>query len=134
MNIQLTDSAKKALLVFGSGFLLFMLFRKSANKIKNNVGDGTDLPFDGVPEPKNRKKVPNPKLNPKDVGRNKKAKDALTALKAFIAAYNAGESQAALNELNREISKEMGLRVYRKASTGNFIVTDLSGKEIMSNG
>lgn len=124
----MNDNDKKALLVFGSAFALFFLF--GSKKKTDSLNLNSD---DSVPAPDKREKVSIPKMNPKDASKNGKSKDALISLKAYISAYNNKEPQSALDELNREIAKDMGLKVYRRASDGKFIVTDLQGKEIMSN-
>ena len=124
MNISETD--KKALLVFGTSFLIFMLLTKKKKSKKTEDGSA-------VPSPESRKTEKIPKMNPKDAAKNPKAKEAYTAMKAYITAYNAKEPQSALDELNREIQKDMSVKVFRRAYDGKFIVTDMSGKEIMSN-
>ena len=129
---NLSESAKKALFVFGSAFVLFFLFRRK----KNGSGGGA-MNFSGgadaIPDASSREKVAIPKMSKQEASKNRKSKDAYVALKAYMTAYNSGESKSALDELNREMSKELGVKVYRKASDGRFIVTDLAGKEILSN-
>lgn len=124
MNITETD--KKALFVFGSAFLIFLLLTRKKKGKKTEDGNV-------VPPPDKRSVEKIPKMNPKDAAKNPKAKDAFSAMKAYITAYNAKEPQSALDELNREIQKDMSLKVFRRAYDGKFIVTDMSGKEIMSN-
>ncbi len=120
----MNDSAKKAILVFGVSFLFLFLFGKK--KVKASA-------VDEVPSPSQREKVALPKMKASDATKNARAKDAYIALTAYIKAYNSKEPQSSLDELNRELMKDMGLKVYRKATTGKFIVTDSSGKEIMEN-
>jgi hypothetical protein len=134
MNIS--NNHKKAILVFGASILIFMFLKNKKEKNKSeNVSESPKKLEDFVsfiPEPDKRVKVPNPKMNPKDASKNTKANDALKSLKAYISAYNAKEPKSVLDELNKELENEFGLRVCRKHS-GTFIVKDLSGKEIMSN-
>lgn len=130
--MNLSDSAKKSIFIFGSALVLFMLLRKG----KRSMGEGS-MNFSGgadaVPDPAQRDKVVIPTMSKSEAGKNRKSKDAYVALKAYMTAYNSGESKSALDELNRELSKELGVKVYRKASDGRFIVCDLTGKEILSN-
>lgn len=123
----LSDSAKKALLVFGVAFAVFILFRPKMKK-QNTLKQGGA----SVPEPKERKKIAMPTLNAKDVKNNTKAKNAFIVMKAYVAAYNNNEPQSALDELNKEFSKEYALRVYHKPD-GRIAVCDLGGRDIIVN-
>lgn len=135
MNIS--DNHKKALLVFGAAIVIFLYVKNKREKKKDQplVSEPpkkVENFVSFIPEPDKRKKVPNPKMNPKDASKNKKANDALKALKAYINAYNAKEPKSVLDELNDELGAEFGLKVCRKSS-GTFVVKDLTGKEIMAN-
>lgn len=127
----MTDSNKKALFVFGVGVLLFLLIKPSSKKITTK----TNLKYaDNEDAPKDRKKLDTPTLNPKDIKDNEMAKNGLAALKAYVSAYNNGEPQSVLDELNREFAKEFKVKVYRRKSDSKLVVCNLDGKEIMVNG
>lgn len=123
--MPLSTDARKAMLVFGGGFLLFWvlkdgrLFGKSKGEKKVAEGD--------------RKKVDPPTVNPKDMKGNKKAQNGFIALKAYIDAYNNREPEKALEELNRELAKDLGVRVFKRSSDGCFVVADLAGGTILVN-
>jgi len=125
----MTDSTKKAILVFGGGLLLFLLFRPKMPNWKKFYGGGA------VPEdkPKERKPLTEPKANPKDLKGNKKAQDGMIALKAYIQAYNAGEPQSELDKLNTEIMAKYGLMVFRRGIDNKVVVSDNTGKIIIEN-
>jgi len=119
----------KALFILTSGFLLFWIFKPKFKK-----PDTDNINFSSDEEsPKDRKKVSEPTMSQKDAKKNPKAANAFGALKAYISAYNAGEPQSVLDELNREISKEFEVKIYRRKSDGKLVVCDLSGKEILVN-
>jgi hypothetical protein len=127
MNI--TDSQKKALLIFGGGLLLFFIFKPKMKKVtastKLTVTDKED-------NPKDRKKIDTPTADAKDL-KDPMVKNAFGALKGYVDAYNNGEPQSVLDELNREFSKEFKVKVYRRKSDGKLVVYDLSGSEILVN-
>jgi hypothetical protein len=127
MNI--TTDQKKALFIFGSGLLLFWLFKpklKKANaETKLTLSDKEDAP-------KDRKKIDAPTLSTADA-KNPVVKNSFGALKGYIDAYNNGEPQEVLDELNREFAKEFKVKVYRRKGDGKLVVCDLSGKEIIVN-
>lgn len=128
--VNVTDDQKKALLIFGTSILLFWLFKPKLNKVKHD----TNLNFTNEEDsPKDRKKMTAPTLSAKTLKANPHVKDAFGCLKAYIEAYNNGEPQSVLNELNREFAKEFKVKVYRRKSDGKVVVCDLSGKEILVN-
>lgn len=120
---------KKALFIFSAGILLFWLFKPKMSKInaksKLTVTESQD-------NPKDRVKVNPPTMNRKDA-KSPLIKNSFGALKGYIEAYNNGEPQSVLDELNREFSKEFKVKVYRRKSDGKFVVCDLEGKEILVN-
>lgn len=127
----MTDSTKKALFIIGSGVLLFLLIKPSSKKITTK----TNLKYaNSEDDPKNRAKMETPTINPKDIKNNEVAKNGIAALKAYVSAYNNGEPQSVLDELNREFAKEFKVKVYRRKSDSKLVVCDLDGKEIMVNG
>jgi hypothetical protein len=129
-NVSLTDSQKKAVFVFGVSILLFLLIRTKRKKViaTTNLNE-----YEKEDNPKDRKKMDMPTLNPKDVQGNEMAKNGFAALKGYISAYNNGEPQSVLDELNREFAKEFKVKVYRRKSDGKLVVCDLSGKQILVN-
>lgn len=108
---------KKALFIVGASIFLFWVFRGNAM-----FGSKTN---------ENRDKVATPKVNPKDLKGNMAAKVGFGALQAYIAAYNAGESQSVLDDLNKEFAKEMKVRVTQRKSDNKFLVTTLGGETIL---
>ena len=126
----MTNEHKKALLIFGVGFLLFLVIKPKTKKV---------LPTDNLnfsdeeQSPKNRKKLTAPTISKGDAKANPMASNAFIALKAYIAAYNNNEPQSVLDELNREMAKEFKVKVYRRKSDGKLVVCDLKGKEILVN-
>jgi hypothetical protein len=129
-NVPLTYNQKKALLVFGTALILFLLIKPKKKKILAS----TNLNFSNEEDnQKDRKKMDVPTLSAKDVQGNEKAKNGFAALKAYISAYNIGEPHSVLNDLNREFAKEFKVKVYRRKSDGKLVVCDLSGKEILVN-
>jgi hypothetical protein len=127
---MLTNDHKKALFVLGCGLLLFWFVKPKMNKIKadtklNYTNDEAD--------PKNRVKMSVPTMNLKAHKNNKLATNGFAALKAYIDAYNNGEPQSVLNDLNVEFGKEFGVKVNRRKSDNKLVVTDLEGKEILVN-
>lgn len=80
-----------------------------------------------------RKKMKAPTMSKTDAKNNPTAVKAFTVLKAYIAAYNAGEKQSVLDELNEEAKKQYGMIVYRQRASGRLAVKDLDDKDIIIN-
>lgn len=114
------ENWKKALVVFGGAFLIYMLLSKPKSLTSKASAE-------------DRKPIDSPTMNPNDAKGNKLANDGYIALSAYVSAYNNGESQAALDELNREFAKELKVRVYRRSSDKKLVVTDLKGNTILVN-
>lgn len=126
----MTSEHKKAILIFGVGVLLFMVFKPKMKRVNAT----TNLRVtDKEDDPKDRKKMSTPTMSKQDAQSNPLAKNGFAALKAYIDAYNNGEPQSVLDELNREFAKEFKVKVYRRKSDGKLVVCDLNGKEIMVN-
>lgn len=120
---------KKAIFIFSAGFLLFWLFKPKMSKVNAK----TKLTVtENQENPKDRKKVSTPTMNPKDA-KSPLIKNSFGALKGYIDAYNNGEPQNVLDELNREFAKEFKVKVYKRKSDSKFVVCDLEGKEILVN-
>ena len=126
----MTNNQIKALFIFTAGIVLFIILKPKL-KAANSSGN---LNFSSEDDDVNdRKKVSEPTMNEKDAKKNRMAKNAFGALKAYIAAYNNKEPQSVLDELNRELAKEFKVKVYRRKSDSKFVVCDLTGKEILVN-
>ena len=126
----MTQDTKKALFIFGAGFLLFLIFKPKMKRITAE----TNLKYeDEADNPKNREKIPTPTMNAKSAAKHPLAKGGFIALKAYVDAYNNGEPQKVLDELNTEFAKEYKVKVYRRKSDKKLVVTDLNGNEIMVN-
>jgi hypothetical protein len=126
----MTDNNKKAILVVSIALLLFMVVKPKRKKV--NAETKLSL-SDEEADPKDRTPMKTPTMSDKSAQANPKAKSAFGCLKAYIDAYNNGEPQSVLDELNREFAKEFGCKVYRRKSDGKLVVTDLEGKEILVN-
>lgn len=118
----MNENTKLAIVVFGGGLAIYFLFKDS------KLFGGSEKKKD-----ENRKKVPEPVANPKDLAKNKNGKNAYIAIKAYIDAYNNREPEKVLEELNREFVKELKVRVYKRTSDGAFVVSDLDGNTILVN-
>jgi hypothetical protein len=126
----MTNNQIKALFIFTAGIVLFIILKPKL-KAANSSGN---LNFSSEDDDVNdRKRVSEPTMNEKDAKKNRMAKNAFGALKAYIAAYNNKEPQSVLDELNRELAKEFKVKVYRRKSDSKFVVCDLTGKEILVN-
>ena len=124
----MNESLKKAAFVFGVGYLLFWLFKPKVRK-SFELGETAVKEV----EPKERTPIAEPTMSKKDAKENPTAANSFTALKAYISAYNAGEPQSALDELNIELGKEYGMNVYRRRQDNKLAVKDLNNKDIIVN-
>lgn len=113
------DELKKAVLVFGGGFLLFWLLKDWNMGKKGKGGD-------------KGQKMKTPEIDPKDI-KNKQQANAFIGLKAYIDAINHGENDKALEELNRELAKDLKVRVYKRSSDGKLVASDLKGNILIVN-
>ena len=128
--MNLTNDHKKTLLILGVGFVIFWLFKPKLAKVNAN----TKINYsEEEADPKDRKPMKIPTISTKSASTNPMAKNGFAALKSYIDAYNNGESQSVLDELNREFAKEFKVKVYRRKSDSKLVVCDLEGKEIMVN-
>jgi hypothetical protein len=126
----MTNDHKKALFVVGVGLLVFWLFKPKLSRVTSE----TKINYsDKEIDPKDRTPMKTPTMSSKTAQTNPLAKNGFAALRAYIDAYNNGESQSVLDELNREFAKEFKVKVYRRKSDNKLVVCDLNGKEIMVN-
>lgn len=110
----MNTNLKKALLVFGGGFLLFWAFKKIKPidvKKKSTSKNDSNASADG---------------NSDD-----KIKNAKICLKAYGEARKAGESKDFLAEMNREFIKEYGLKVMPNKTNGKLFVSDSDGNKVL---
>lgn len=104
MNLSL--DFRRALFGIGGGLFVFWLLQKTLlNKNEYNIDNPESI------------------KNPDD-------EDIQKAIIAYQSAVQAGESQQSLMDLNADLVKEFGVRVYRRKSDGRFIATDIAGKQI----
>ena len=110
----MNTNVKKLLLIFGGGFLLFWAFKKIKPidvKKKTTSKADSNASADGNTE--------------------EKTKNARICLKAFMEARKAGESKEFLADMNREFSKEYGLKVMPNKSNGKLFIADLEGNKVI---
>ena len=110
----MNTNVKKLLLIFGGGFLLFWAFKKIKPidvKKKTTSKADSNASADGNTE--------------------EKTKNAKICLKAFMEARKAGESKEFLADMNREFSKEYGLKVMPNKSDGKLFIADLEGNKVI---
>lgn len=112
----MNTGTKQILIVGLGGFLTFLVIRRIWP-----AGNGaTGLKSGSTPASSKTKVAATPQQK----------QNAITALKAYTDAVKAGEKPAALDELNRMIVKEYGLKVYQDKASGEYFCTDLNGNPI----
>lgn len=98
-------------LIFGGGFLLFLLLKPKHKEIaqkKSATGDGEKiLP---APTPENAEIV----------------------IMAYSDALKNGEPSSRLTELNKEMMDEFGMRCYVDTKTNQLVVCDVKGETILT--
>lgn len=107
----MNTNLKKALIVFGGGFILFWAFIKMR-------------PYGA--KGKSKKSGASAKIFTEE-----QKKNAIIVTKAYGDAMKAGENKAFLDEMNAEFAKTYGLRVVPNKSSGTLIATDLEGNKIV---
>lgn len=103
----------KAAMVFGGGFLLFMIVKNVRNKKE------TPKSFDA--------KETKPNYTPTE----KDLENAEIVAAAYSSAMQNNEPASRLSELNRELTKEFGMRCYMEKS-GKLVVCNVSGDTILT--
>jgi hypothetical protein len=106
------ESLIKASVIFGGGFLAFLLLRPKWSKMSTPKETKA---FDSAPPPPSEKDLENAEI----------------VAKAYADALKAGEPPAKLTELNSECMKDFGMRCYIEKS-GKLIVSDVKGNTILS--
>jgi hypothetical protein len=107
----MNPNLKKAIIIFGLGYLLFYGFKKMK-------------PFGG----KNKKSTASTK--PKEFTDEQK-KNAAIVVKAYSDAVKSGENKAFLDEMNAEFSKTYKMRVLQNKGTGMYFAADLEGNKVI---
>lgn len=111
----------KAALIFGGGYLLFLLV-KTAKESKSNSSTNTKTSTETVKSFDSVVPDDSPTPNPEK---------APIVMEAYIMAMNAGESPMRLTELNKECMKDFGMRCH-VAEDGKVVVCDIKGNTILS--
>lgn len=109
----MNTNLKKALLVFGGGFILFLAFKK----IK---------PVGSVKAKKSISASSSPKTFT-----DEEKKNAAIVLAAYKAAQKAGENSSFLNQMNIEFASQYSMKVFPDKGTGGVFVADLEGNKIL---
>ena len=105
----MNTNVKKALLIFGGGFLVYWAFTKI-------------IPIGGRSKTKKSDKK-------SDVQPDKK--NAIIALRAYGEAMKAGENKQFLDEMNSEFTKQYNLKIYTEKGSGKLFAADLDGNKII---
>jgi len=106
----------KALIIFGGGFGLFWLIKKS----KKNDKVTPSLVTDATTQSLNAAGKEAPSLE-----------NAEIVAKAYFGAMQAGEPASQLSELNKECMKDFGMRCYMDKD-GKLIVCDVTGNIVLT--
>ena len=134
----MTNTEKTALLTFGASILVFFFFIKPkikapGSKKEDTTEDEKDSSGNAIEDDvAARTPIVKPTINPKELQKSQKVKDAYDALCIYIAAYNAGESMSDLNQLVKDLKRRFSAKVYKR-SDGRWAVADSFGKDIIVN-
>ena len=133
--MELSNNQKTAIMVFSAALLTFWFVVKPRIKIKKSAEKKPQTAsMDGFTEkdnPLKRTPIAAAIIHPREL-RNPKIANAYNAMKAYIAAYNAGESLSDIKEMVKDIRRQFGIDVYRKPD-GRVAVSDATGQDIMIN-
>ncbi len=108
------ENLVKAGIIFGGGFLLFLLVKRSMSAVASDVASS--------PSSSNTKQFNSQPIN---------TGDAEIVATAYTDALRAGEPPSKLTELNKECMKDFGMRCYL-GKEGQVIVSDLKGNTILT--
>ena len=111
------EDVAKALLVFGLSATLFLLLKPHIF-----IKDETEKP---LPE-----EYPLPVVSEAELNKNAKGKDALKGLTTWIRAYNDGQDDAFMYDLNKEIITQYGVCIKQKKD-GSLVAQDLDDNIIL---
>jgi hypothetical protein len=106
----MNPNLKKAIIIFGLGYILFYGFKKMK-------------PFGG------KSKKSGISSKPKEFTEEQK-KNAAIVVKAYSDAVSSGENKAFLDEMNAEFAKTYKLRVLKNKGTGTYFASDLEGNKV----
>jgi len=104
----------KFVLIFGGGFGLFAILKKVNDNKMSSASSGATKSADGIAS-----------NTPVDI------KNADIVAIAYSEALKAGETPQRLTELNKELTKEFGMRCYI-SEDNKLIVCDIKGNTILS--
>lgn len=107
----MNPNLKKAIVIFGLGYLLFYTFKKLK-------------PFGG------KSKKTNSSSKTKEFTEEQK-KNAAVVVKAYSDAVKSGENKSFLDEMNAEFAKTYKLRVLQNKATGGYFASDLDGNKVL---
>ena len=119
----MNDSVKKAIVIFGLGAIIFW-FVVRPRMVKKEADAANETPTPRTD------KIAMPNYNQDDLNKNEKAADAIETLEAYIEAYNAGESDVKLVELNNGLKEIKGMSVI-KDDDHTVRVVDLNNNDIL---
>ena len=102
----------KSFIMFGGGYLLFYLLKPKKDAILKTATSSSKASMDAS--------VPAPDM-----------KNAEIVASAYSSALKAGETPQNLTELNKEMTKEFGMRCYVSESN-QLIVCDVKGNTILT--
>ena len=119
----MNDSVKKAIVIFGLGVIIFW-FVVRPRMVKKEADAANETPTPRTD------KIAMPNYNQDDLNKNEKAADAIETLEAYIEAYNAGESDVKLVELNNGLKEIKGMSVI-KDDDHTVRVVDLNNNDIL---
>lgn len=107
----MNNNLKKALLIFGGGFILFLAFKKikPVGSVKGKKSSSSSTPS----------------FSEED------KKQAAIVLSAYRAAQKAGENSSFLNQMNIEFASQYSMKVFPDKGTGGVFVADLEGNKIL---
>jgi hypothetical protein len=106
----MNPNLKKAIVIFGLGYLLFYGFKKFK-------------PFGG-------KSKKTSSIKTKEFSEDQK-RDAAIVVKAYSDAVKSGENKAFLDEMNAEFAKTYKLRVLQNKANGSYFASDLDGNKVI---
>lgn len=115
VNMVNNKSLIKVALVFGGGFLVYLLAKNYKTK------KATPKSFDAESKEMKKAYVPN----------EKDLENAEIVATAYSSAMQNNEPASRLSELNRELTKEFGMRCYMDKS-GKLVVCNASGDTILT--
>ena len=127
MKKEQVQMAVKVLLVFGGAYLAFKAFTPKPRR-SNKIGETQMIE---LPNEERAYVQPPPQMSDMDAQANPQASAAYLALNVYIDAMNSGASNEELSKVNKELSNDMGLKVYRRRTDNKLAVQDLNDNDII---